>query len=64
MPTPIAVFEENLADPQVLLEFAEGLRTERAQRMRSERREALRRMWRLRAAEAAACSRMMVKPSP
>ena len=44
MPTPIAVFEENLADPQVLLEFAEGLRTERAQRMRSERREALRRM--------------------
>ncbi len=51
MPTPIAVFEENLADAQVLLKFAEGLRTERAQRMRSERREALRRMWRLSAAE-------------
>jgi hypothetical protein len=38
-PKPLAVFEENIADAEALLKFADGLLTQRQQRVRKERRE-------------------------
>ena len=38
-PRPIDVFEENLADAEVLLKFADGLQTQRTRKLRVERRD-------------------------
>jgi hypothetical protein len=38
-PRPIEVFEENIADAEVLLRFADGLRTQRTRKLREERRD-------------------------
>lgn len=38
-PRPIEVFEENIADAEVLLRFADGLQTQRTRKLRVERRE-------------------------
>ena len=51
-PTPTEVFEEHLADAEALLKFARGLRTGRLKRMRVERREAFRQIWRMSAKDA------------
>ena len=51
-PIPTEVFEEHLADAEALLKFARGLRTGRLKRMRVERREAFRQIWRMSAKDA------------
>ena len=38
-PRPIDVFEENIADAEVLLKFADGLQTQRTRKLRVERRD-------------------------
>jgi hypothetical protein len=40
-PKPLAVFEENIADAEALLKFADGLLTQRQRRLRKERREGI-----------------------
>lgn len=40
-PRPIDVFEENIADAEVLLKFADGLQTQRTRKLRVERRDKL-----------------------